>query len=95
MFEPLLPFLAYFGALVLPLGYALISRGRGPALRRVLLGFALQSFWSLVVWAYVWGSWRAGYSDYWMGWGLLLPVNLVGYLYFFGALFWPSHPPRA
>ena len=94
MLDRLLILLAYFGALVLPLGYGVLTRGRGPAIRRVLLGFALQSFWSLAVWALVWGSWRAGDADYWMCWALLLPINLVGYLYFFAALFWPPSGPR-
>jgi hypothetical protein len=52
----------------------------------MLIGVGLQIFWSLAVWAFVYVSWRAGYQEAWMGWGLLLPVNAIGFLYFFGVL---------
>jgi len=46
-----------------------------------------SNFWSIVVAALAYYSWRAGYQDAWMAWGLLLPVNLVGFIYFLAVLF--------
>ena len=78
--------LLYFGALGIPIVYLLFTRFRGPLKRRMIIGSVLQVFWSLAVWAFVNFSWRAGYTDAWMGWGLLLPVNAVGFIYFVSVL---------
>lgn len=78
--------LLYFGALIVPVVYLSATRWRGPARRQMLFGIGMQLFWSLAVWAFVYFSWRAGYQDAWMGWGLLLPVNAIGFLYFVGVL---------
>jgi hypothetical protein len=77
----------YFGALIIPLGYLMSTRWRGAAKRPMLIGAGLQLFWSLVVWAFVYFSWRAAYTDYYYGWALLLAVNIVGFLYFLAVLF--------
>lgn len=79
--------LMYFGAFLIPLVYLLLTAGRGSARRPLLIGIGLQIFWSLAVWAYVYFSWWAGYEDFWMGWGLLLPVNAIGLLYFLAVIF--------
>ena len=79
--------LMYFGALIIPAAYLFSTRWRGAAKRPMIIGAGLQLFWSLAVWAFVYFSWRAGYSDAYMGWGLLLPVNVVGLIYFFAVLF--------
>ena len=77
----------YFGALLFPIVYLLFTHFRGKARRPMLIGIGLQIFLSLVVWAFVYFSWRAGYQDAYYGWGLLLPVNIVGLIYFFVVLF--------
>lgn len=74
--------LLYFGALIIPVVYLFSTNWRGPARRQMLIGIGLQVFFSLAVWAFVYFSWRAGYQDAWMGWGLLPPVNAIGFLYF-------------
>jgi hypothetical protein len=79
--------LMYFGALIIPAAYLFSTRWYGAAKRSMLIGAGLQLFWSLAVWAFVYFSWRAGYTDAYMGWGLLLPVNVVGLLYFLTVLF--------
>jgi hypothetical protein len=79
--------LMYFGALIIPAGYLMSTRWRGAAKRPVLIGAGLQLFWSLAVWAFVYFSWRAGHTDAYMGWAFLLPVNVVGLLYFLAVLF--------
>lgn len=76
----------YFGALIIPLGYLMSTRWRGAAKRPMLIGASLQLFWSLAVWAFVYFSWRTGYSDYYYGWALMLPVNVVGLIYFVAVL---------
>lgn len=76
----------YFGALFVPIGYLLLTRFQGSARRMMLLGIGLQLFWSGAVWVFVYFSWRAGYADAWMGWGYLLPVNAVGFIYFVAVL---------
>jgi uncharacterized membrane protein len=53
----------------------------------MLIGAGLQLFWSLAVWAFVYFSWRAGYTDYYYGWALLIPVNVIGLIYFLAILF--------
>jgi hypothetical protein len=79
--------LMYFGALIIPLAYLLATRWSGAAKRPMLIGAGLQLFWSVAVWAFVYFSWRTGYADAYMGWALLLPVNVVGLLYFLAILF--------
>jgi len=79
--------LMYFGALIIPVGYLMSTRWRGAAKRLMIIGAGLQIFSSLAVWAFVYFSWRAGYTDAYYGWALLLPVNIVGLLYFLTVLF--------
>lgn len=79
--------LMYFGALFIPAVYLLSTRWRGAARRPMLIGAGLQVFLSLAVWAFVYYSRRAGYTDYYYGWALLLPVNAVGLIYFLAVLF--------
>ena len=79
--------LMYFGALIVPVAYLISTHGRGAAKRPMLIGAGLQFFWSLAVYAFVYFSWRTGYTDYYFGWGLLLPVNVVGLIYFLTVLF--------
>jgi hypothetical protein len=79
--------LMYFGALIIPAAYLFSTRWHGAAKRPMLIGVCLQIFWSVAVWAFVYFSWRAGYTDAYMGWVLLLPVNVVGLVYFLAVLF--------
>ena len=79
--------LMYFGALIIPCAYLLATRWRGAAKRPMFIGVGLQIFLSLAVWASVYFSWRAGYTDYYYGWAFLLPVNAVGLIYFLAVLF--------
>jgi len=77
----------YFGALLIPIAYFLFTHFQGNARRPMLIGIGFQIFWSLAVWAFVYFSWRARYQDAYYGWGLLLPVNIVGLIYFLAVLF--------
>ena len=79
--------LMYFGALIIPAVYMLSTRWRGAAKRPMFIGVGFQIFWSLAVWAFVYFSWRAGDTDYYYGWAFLLPVNVVGLIYFLAVLF--------
>ena len=79
--------LMYFGALIIPAAYLMSTRWHGAAKRPMLIGVGLQIFWSLAVWGLVYYSWRAGYQDAWMGWAFLIPVNVVGLVYFLAVLF--------
>jgi hypothetical protein len=83
----LIGILMYFGALIIPAAYLLSTRCRGAATRRMLIGVCLQIFWSLAVGAFVYFSWRAGYTEHYWGWALLVPVNAVGLIYFLAVLF--------
>ena len=74
--------LIYFGALLIPTGYLLATRWQGPAKRLMLIGAALQIFYTLAVAAFVYMAWRSGHADYYYGWNFLLPVNFVGLTYF-------------
>jgi hypothetical protein len=82
----LIGILMYFGALIIPAAYLLSTRCRGSATRRMLIGVYLQVFWSLAVGAFVYFSWRAGYTEYYWGWAFLVPVNAVGLVYFLAVL---------
>jgi hypothetical protein len=79
--------LMYFGALIIPAAYLFSTRWRGAAKRPMLIGVGLQLFWSLAVWAFVYLSARAGYTDAYYCWVFLLPVNAVGLIYYFVVLF--------
>jgi ABC-type cobalamin transport system permease subunit len=85
--EILLGCLLYFGALLIPALFFLFNRGQSKAKKPMLIGVGLQVFWSMVVATIAYFSWRAGDSDAFMAWGLLLPVNFVGFLYFLAVLF--------
>jgi hypothetical protein len=87
--------LIYFGALLIPAVYILSTRWRGPARRPMLLGAGFQVFGSLAVWAFVYYSRRAGHADYYYGWGLLVPVNIISLIYFLAVLFIYARKARA
>jgi len=72
----------YFGAMLIPVIYLLATRGRGSERRPMLIGTGLQIFWSLLVWGFVYYNWQAGYTEYYWGWGLLVPVNAIGLIYY-------------
>ena len=78
--------LLYFGAFIIPAAYFFFTRWSGKAKRPMLIGVGLQIFWSVAVAAFAYFSWKAGYQDAWMAWGLLLPVNAVGLIYFLAVL---------
>jgi hypothetical protein len=79
-------FLIYFGAVLIPALYFLLTWWHGSAKRPMLVGVSLQAFWSLVVWAFVYYSWRTGHADYYWGWAFLTPVNVVGAIYYLTVL---------
>jgi hypothetical protein len=85
--------LMYFGALFVPVIYLMVTRWRGAARRQMLVGAGFQIFCSLMVWAFVYFSWRSGRADYYQGWALLLPVNAIGLVYFLGVLFIYARKP--
>jgi hypothetical protein len=80
------PILMYFGALLVPISYFAFTGWSGRAKKKMLLGVGLQLFWSFIVWGFVWYSWRKGYSEYYWGWALLIPVNVIGAVWYLGSL---------
>ena len=72
-------FLSYFGALLIPLVYLLLTRFHGAATPVMLIGVGLQVFWSFAVWALAYFSSSSGAWFYWL---LLVPVNILGFVYF-------------
>lgn len=83
----------YFGAYLIPIIYFAATRGKGKATKRLLWGIAIHSFWNLAVWGFVHYSWKAGHSEYYWGWALLIPVSIVSATYYFGAMM-HSPPPE-
>jgi drug/metabolite transporter (DMT)-like permease len=79
--------LLYFGALIIPTLYFLSNREHGTAKKPMLIGVGLQIFASIMVAALAYFSWRSGYQDAWMAWGLLVPINFISFLYFLMVLF--------
>lgn len=78
--------LLYFGSYLVPAIYLVFSRFRGRATKAMIFGFAIHTFWNLAVWAFVYYSWRAGYSEHYWGWALLIPINFISFLYYIGSL---------
>jgi hypothetical protein len=81
--------LMYFGAILVPIVY-LVTTGWSGRAKKMLIGVGLQLFWSLIVWGFVWYSWRNGYSEFYWGWALLIPVNIVALIWYLGCLLWPK-----
>ena len=71
-----------FGALFIPTLYFLFMTKSAPTNRRMFFGIGLQVFWSLLVASLVYLSWHAGQKEYYRGWGLLIPVNVVSAIFF-------------
>jgi hypothetical protein len=84
----------YFGAYLIPIIYLAATFGKGKATKRMIWGVAIHSVWNLVVSGFVYYSWRAGYSEYYWGWALLIPVNIVSGIYYFGALVYSYAPDK-
>jgi hypothetical protein len=76
-----------FGALFIPAAYLTFTRGGGTAKRRMLIGAVVQIFWSLAVGALVYLAWRSGQKNYFHGWVLLVPVNVISLIYYLAVLF--------
>jgi len=76
-----------FGALFIPTYYFLFMTKSAPTNRRMFFGVGLQVFWSALVGALVYFSWRAGHAEYYRAWGLLIPVNVVSAIFFAMVLF--------
>jgi uncharacterized membrane protein YdfJ with MMPL/SSD domain len=79
--------LVYFGALLIPAVYLVATRGRGVARRAMIIGVVFELLAGIGVWALVAYSHRAGYSEYYMGWAFMLPINGLCFLYFVGVVF--------
>jgi uncharacterized PurR-regulated membrane protein YhhQ (DUF165 family) len=79
--------LIYFGALLVPAAYLATTRGRGVARRPMIVGVVFEVLAGIAVWALVAYSHRAGYSEYYMGWAFMLPINGLCFLYFIGVVF--------
>ena len=43
---------------------------------------------SIGVWGFVYYSWKEGYREYYWGWALLFPVNLVALVWYSTSPFW-------
>jgi len=67
----------YFGALVIPAVYLIVTRVKGRQRRKISLGIGAQLFWSGAVRTFVGYSGRHGYSEYYWGWALPIPVNVI------------------
>ncbi len=87
--------LLYFGALLIPAAYLLVTRWQGPAKRPMLIGVGLQLFYTLAVAAFVYVGWRSGKTEYYYAWAFLLPVNFVGLIYFLAVLFIYRRKPKS
>ena len=83
----LIGILMYFGALIIPVVYLLSTHARGVCTRPMLIGVALQLSLSIAVWAFVYFSQQSGYTEYYWGWALLLPINVLSLVYFLVILF--------
>ena len=83
--------LTYFGAFLIPLAYLLLKvtkRIEGSLWKEMGIGIILQLLWSLGVWGFVYYSWKEGYSEYYWGWALLIPVNFVALIWYSTCPFW-------
>ena len=92
--KPRMVFLAvifYFTPLVIAPAY--FWRTRGGARRytkEMWIGFALQLFWTACVWFAVHHLRIIGNPDWFFAWYYLVPVNLVGDIYFASMPIWTS-----
>ena len=48
----------------------------------MLIGAAVQLLLSLGVYVVVYFNWRTGYTEYYLGWALLSPVNILAFIYY-------------
>ncbi|MDL5053158.1 hypothetical protein QQ056_06315 [Oscillatoria laete-virens NRMC-F 0139] len=94
MAELLLVNLVYFGAYLIPIIYFTVTLGRGRAKKATLWGVAIHTFCNLCVWGFVFYSWKAGYSEYYWGWALLIPINIISVIYYLGAIA-SAHAPKS
>jgi hypothetical protein len=62
--------------------------------REMIIGFVLQLFWTLMVWATVRHYRLAGNLDWIFAWYYLVPVNAVGICYFATMPFWTFYKKR-
>jgi hypothetical protein len=53
----------------------------------MFMGIGLQVLWTAMVAVLVYFAWRAGRPDYYHGWGLLIPVNVISAMFFGTVLF--------
>ena len=84
MREFMIIFIGYFGAYLIPAVYFAATRWQGSARKFFMWGVALQTCGNLAVGGFVYHGWHAGYSEYYWGWALLIPVNMVSALYYLG-----------
>jgi hypothetical protein len=71
----------FFWSLLIPLAYLLFSRqkmNKGILKKEMIAGIIIQLIWTAVVWGYVYYSWIKGYTEYYYGWYLIIPVNIAG-----------------
>ncbi|HEY0967675.1 MAG TPA: hypothetical protein VGD88_09820 [Opitutaceae bacterium] len=78
--------LMYFGALLVPALYFVATGWNGPAKKKMLWGIGLQFLWMLMVWGFVWYSWKKGSRDYFYGWALIIPGNLAAFIWYLGCI---------
>jgi hypothetical protein len=80
--QNLLEFLfCYFGALLIPMVYLVVTRFHGLLTRRMIIAILIQLSGTLVVCLLVGLFTLAKSQDAWMGWGWLLPLNLMSLIY--------------
>ena len=81
--------LFYVSPLVVPPAYTWLTRGKHRRyVREMWIGFFIQLFWTAMVW-YAARYYRlSGNEDWRFAWFYLIPVNVVGYVYFATMSFW-------
>lgn len=77
-----IPYLMFYGALLVPLAYFAIQRRSGRLWRLMFIGIAMQLCLLACVFGFVWFNWKAGYSESYYGYALLLPVNAFCLVYY-------------
>jgi hypothetical protein len=79
----------YFSALLIPGGYFIFTRSsRRRYSKEMIVGFALQLFWTVCVWLAVGHYRRVGNQDWHYAWLYLVPVNFVGLIYYLAMPVW-------
>jgi hypothetical protein len=85
----------YFGALLIPAVYLIVTRFHGSLTRRMFIAILIQLSGALAICVLVGIFTLAKSQDAWMGWGWLVPVNLVSLIYSLSIIIRYAFRPRA